>query len=214
MASLVRYFGIRSGTQVLLSSLLREGDIVTLIDQKEPWILEVQAWFVTAFLNARYTLLQIVRREGPKAGQEVPRSKLRLCQIILFRNNDYTNVNFIGLLVSILALLLICGASFREKIVLSVGVGCRKPLSAICRGSATLVEILVFCARKIGRRRWTPAIPHSLADQAARIFPFRRQNHPGFPRSWAWPFWYGNGRSGYDHGLGLEMPGIDPDSSP
>lgn len=190
MASLGRYFRIRTGTQLLLSSLLREGDIVTLIDKKEQWILEVQAWFVTAFLNARYTLLQIVRREGPKRTKEVPDAMLKLCQIILFANSNYTNVDFIGLLLLILALLLIPAFSHRRKIILASGVFAQ----AFAKGCTTVIGVLAFYARKSGRRVLPTFILHFLAGQLAQSFPFRRQSHPEFPRSQFWSFWHENWR--------------------
>ena len=42
---------------------------------------------------------------------------IKLCKLILYQNNDYTNVDFIGLLVSTLALLLLCIFSFGVEII-------------------------------------------------------------------------------------------------
>lgn len=116
MASVGRYFKIRTGTQVLITSVFRQGEgIQDLNYLKEQWTHEVQAWFTTAFLNARYTLLQIVRRDGPERAEDAPEPMLKLCHSVLFQNNGYKNIDFIGLLVTTSALLLICISSFIPK---------------------------------------------------------------------------------------------------
>jgi hypothetical protein len=115
LATVQQYLFLRPGTQVLLSSFFRSGDQMPVFHQKEQWTLELEAWFVTAFLNARYALLQIVRRNGSERAPNTPKPMLKLCKTILYQNNDYTNLDLIGLLVSLSALLLICAFSFTEK---------------------------------------------------------------------------------------------------
>lgn len=61
LGSLQRYFQIRTGSQTLLASVFRQGDIVPFVNREEQWIQEVQAWFTTAFLNTRYSLLHYLR---------------------------------------------------------------------------------------------------------------------------------------------------------
>ena len=126
MASVGRYFQIRTGTQLLITSLFRQGEgIQDVAYQKEQWTLEVQAWFTTAFLNARYTLLQIVRRDGSERAEDIPKPKLKLCHSVLFQNNSYKNIDFIGLLVTTSALLLIYIASFIPKWGGTLAKACR-----------------------------------------------------------------------------------------
>jgi hypothetical protein len=144
MASVERYFNLRTGTQVLITSLLRTGDIIGFGDQNEQWILEVQGWFVTAFLNARYSLLQIVRRNGSKRTGNEPEHMLKLCYSILFQNNDYTNIDFIGLLASISVLLLICVFSLIPKWGGTLWQACRKVWKA-----------LIFYSREFGSQLGT-----------------------------------------------------------
>jgi len=106
MASMHYYFHIRTGARVLLTSVLRETNLVPFINQNEQWVLEVQAWFATAFLNGKYSLLQIVRRSGAKrTGNEV-KSMLKMCHLITFQNNNYANIDFIGFTVSLSVILL------------------------------------------------------------------------------------------------------------
>jgi hypothetical protein len=107
MASMHYYFISRTGSRTLLTSVLRELNIVPFINQEEQWVNEVQAWFVTAFLNGRYSLLQIVRRYGSKPTGDEMKFMLKLCRLILFQTNSYTNVDLIGFLVSVSVLLLI-----------------------------------------------------------------------------------------------------------
>lgn len=110
------YLDIRTGPQILLTNALRIRDEIQYLDEKQQWIREVEALFITAFLNARYSLLQVVRRKGPKRGNDTAEHMLTLCRTTLFRSSDYTNVNFIGLVATILALLLIYAWSHEEKI--------------------------------------------------------------------------------------------------
>jgi hypothetical protein len=116
LGSVERYLSLRTGPQVLLTSLLRIRDEIQFLHTSEQWILEAHAWFVTAFLNARYSLLQVVRRQGEKREGVTQEPWLKLCQTILFRSQDHTNVDFIGLLATVSALLFLLAFSFRDEI--------------------------------------------------------------------------------------------------
>jgi hypothetical protein len=116
MASVKRYLDLRPGTQALFSNLFRVGDTIDMPGSDEPWTLEVFTWFTTAFINSRYSLLQIVRRNGAKRADNVPKSMIKLCRIVLFQSSDHTNVDFIGLMASLSALFLICAASHKDMI--------------------------------------------------------------------------------------------------
>jgi hypothetical protein len=116
-ATVQQYLFLRSGVEALLSSSFRINNVVQVFDQTHQWALEVETWFVTAFLNARYALLQIVRRQGPDRAPDAPKSVFKLCGIILYQNNNYTNVDFIGLIVSTSTLLLICTFSYKPEVI-------------------------------------------------------------------------------------------------
>ena len=116
MASVKRYLDLRPGTQALFSTLFRVGDTIDMPGPTYPWTAEVLTWFTTAFINSRYSLLQIVRRNGPNRAENAPKSMIKLCRIILFQSNEHINVDFVGLMASLSALFLICAASHRDKI--------------------------------------------------------------------------------------------------
>jgi hypothetical protein len=59
------YIFLRSGVEALLSSTFRINHVVKVLSQTHQWAYEVETWFVTAFIKARYALLQVVRRQGP-----------------------------------------------------------------------------------------------------------------------------------------------------
>jgi hypothetical protein len=104
--SMRNYFRYRSGSRVLLTSAMRNGLFVEFIDPKEQWIKEVQAWFVTGFLYSRYSLLQVVRKNGTEETEDGLEETRKICRLVLFQSSSYTNVDLIGLLVSVTALLL------------------------------------------------------------------------------------------------------------
>jgi hypothetical protein len=79
MASVKRYLDLRPGTQALFSKLFRVGETIDMPGSNKPCALEVFTWFTTAFINSRYSLLQIVRRNGPKRADNAPKSMIKLC---------------------------------------------------------------------------------------------------------------------------------------
>ena len=151
MASVKRYLDLRPGTQALFSNLFRVRDTIDMPGLNEPWALEVFTWFTTAFINSRYSLLQIVRRNGPKRADNAPKSMIKLCRMILFQSNDHTNVDFVGLMASLSALFLICTASHKDKIygamrlvAMLIGKGWGKLLLAF--------ESLHKCAKRLHQK--------------------------------------------------------------
>jgi hypothetical protein len=176
MASVGRYFQIRTGTQLLITSIFRQGEgSQGFIYQEEQWISEVQAWFTTAFLNARYTLLQIVRRDGLERAEDAPKPMLKLCHSVLFQNNGYKNIDFIGLLVTTSALLLIYIASLIPKWSGTLAKACRNVKALILKVWAIFkfYEPLYF-----------------LKYLSESSF-FRSQSRARAPRPWS-AFWNGN----------------------
>lgn len=117
-ATVREYLFSRSGVEALLSSSFRINGVVQECHPTRQWVLEMETWFTNAFLNARYGLLQIVRRQGPDRTPDVPQA-FKLCGIILYQNNAYKNVDFIGLVVSTCALLLICAFSYKSEVISS-----------------------------------------------------------------------------------------------
>ncbi|PMD12692.1 hypothetical protein NA56DRAFT_666171 [Hyaloscypha hepaticicola] len=189
MASVDRYLHQRTGTQMLISSLFRAGDVVLdLKDHKEQWISEVKAWFITAFLNGRYSLLQTVRRTGSKRTGNEPEHMLKLCRMVLFQNNDYININFISLLACISVLLLICALS------------CAGAFAEVCSKVWKALSQSTY-AKKL--RDQVVGLYQAYNFHVLLLFldahlPFRRQRQTRFPQSL---FWNRNRRWQFDQRL-------------
>ncbi|PMD42921.1 hypothetical protein L207DRAFT_526152 [Hyaloscypha variabilis F] len=189
MGSVHRYLLQRVGTQVLISSLFRDNFVVSLLDYKEQWILEVQAWFTTAFLNARYALLQIVRQVGSKRTGDEAEQILKICHSVLFQNNDYININFISLLACIVVLLLVCAFSWEP-----LPKACRKAWEVSIYGIGELTRRVQVVYRVCKFHEFLPVLAAFLPQ--SRFFRLRSQAR--FPWS---AFWHGDRRRQDDQGL-------------
>ncbi|PMD34226.1 hypothetical protein L207DRAFT_517428 [Hyaloscypha variabilis F] len=112
------YLHDRRGTQVLLSSILRVSDNVPGIDPSAQWIREVKSWFEVGFLRARFTMLSILEGEGRRPQEPDPTDpldSLRMCDRILFFDDNYTNIDFAGLIATLLTLLVLCMISYTKE---------------------------------------------------------------------------------------------------
>lgn len=85
---------------------------------EEPWIVEIQRWFETSFLQLRYTTFNLLRPDPRNLSwpSSLP-SRETLCSRILFSTSDYQNFDLIQLLIVQSGLLIICVASFAKEIV-------------------------------------------------------------------------------------------------
>lgn len=109
-------FYLRTSPDMLVTSLSRQGDLVNWVPENEGWIGEVKSWFQMAFITTKYQVMQIITRDSTKRAKDAPASIFKICGVVIFQTNEYTNINFIGLLVTICSFLLICAASFWSKI--------------------------------------------------------------------------------------------------
>jgi hypothetical protein len=120
-ATVQRYLLARRGTQSLLSSQYRSNQLINFIDPKEQWVKEVTAWFETAFLQARYGEFHLLQRDRPP--KDFPEEILALkkkfgetCNRILFFDGNYTNIDFIQLMILLSCLMVPWIISFRDPI--------------------------------------------------------------------------------------------------
>jgi hypothetical protein len=121
-ASVRHYLSEDRGTAVMLSYPLtqRWKTSVTYIDAKEQWILELKAWFETAFIKARY--LEINIRGHPGAIIAKPEGWIgegdldRFCEQMLFTDVNYNNVDFIQFLIITSCLIVLCLLSISKTI--------------------------------------------------------------------------------------------------
>jgi hypothetical protein len=151
MASMKRLFSIRTDPGMLLTSLTRLQDTVDNINSSEQWIGEVHAWFLTAFITARYNFMHIVTRDDVKRAKDAPAPMVKICGIVLFQSNGYTNINFIGLLVSVSSLLLICAASHWSKVSRAM----RKIVSVVGKGWQLISFIFILLFQPYWSRFWS-----------------------------------------------------------
>jgi hypothetical protein len=178
--SLFNYLHVRRGTQVLLTSIYRLSEVVPYINPTEQWVSEVQAWFETAFLRARFTMLSVVQRAGPRTKQpdlDEAVDPTYLCDRILFLDDNYTNVDFLGLMATLSALLILCAISYTAEIIAAsekVAQICKKGYVWALPHIQTLFTLLRSGLVAILPQSWT------------RNSWLRQWSHPAFPFSQLW----------------------------
>jgi hypothetical protein len=78
---------------------------------REPWVVEVETWFMKAFLSGILSIqdgaLYAILDFDPGFSSEYIR-EWKSCGRILFHNGDFTNINWIGLWITTVSLILIC----------------------------------------------------------------------------------------------------------
>jgi hypothetical protein len=169
VGSVRSYLTVQTGTKLLLTSIFRRGDHVAYIDPLEQWVQEVQTWFETSFLRARFYWLQVVQPEGTppqKPNISNPFDRVHLCDRILFFDDDYSNIDFIGLMATISTILILFILSFMVKMIKIF-----KVFMHIC--------YIIYLAY------------HSVSSWAQGLG-VRRQTRPTFPQSQFWHWWRDN----------------------
>ena len=131
----------------------------TLLDDPlEQWIREVEFWFIRALLGGIFVVQNRARYRHDdikNISKEVFESSL--CDRVLFRHKDYTNINWIGLCASTTTLISICLVSFlNSQVQKAFG-----KLSAIFLQRAKQYSITVW--------RWTECHLHSVQHFAFTI---------------------------------------------
>ena len=78
---------------------------------REPWAVEVETWFMKAFLSGIFSIqdgaLYTIQDLDPAFSSDYIR-EWKLCGRILFHNGDFTNINWIGFWITTASLTLIC----------------------------------------------------------------------------------------------------------
>lgn len=158
--------------------LATENQIIT--NTEELWITEVETWFRNSVLNG---ILFAQNRARIQLGNwsDYYRTdygnERRLCNHILYRNPNYTNINWIGLWIANTVLILICLTSFIVKKFGQYTIGAWKfflettkclwrKLIPIGRTLRREVEILVFI--KELSKTWK-RLPHSPVPRTSVI---------------------------------------------
>jgi hypothetical protein len=116
MANLFKYFDSRFGVYEYLSMRIENHKMVPLRRRKslnkeiqwldsdtEEWIIEVETWFMKAYLSGILTVQDGAMFAKPNLtiglSPEYIR-KWKLCGRVLFHNQDFTNINWIGLWIT------------------------------------------------------------------------------------------------------------------
>ena len=177
------YFRIQIPTSPLLVDSLP-------IDKREHWILLVETWFMKARLEGILRVQGAARFKVPlnhALGTHLAFKKdfgkeYLSCHRILFRNANYTNINWIGLWVITGLLVILCIASYRVKWL-------DKMTRATFRG---LISLREYLARKLILA--AKALKFSvLAPGHQNNFPIRERLSGSWVRScisWATSGWF------------------------
>lgn len=91
-----------------------------IYSEDEPWTLEVETWFMKAILStifqvrmgAKYHLVDFSKYNFEPEFEKAFIQQWATCGRVLFRDGDYTNINWIGFYTTTAALLLICFISY------------------------------------------------------------------------------------------------------
>jgi len=83
------------------------------LDEERQWIIELQAWFETAFLKTRFDIYHLYDGNNTK---HLPHAETD-CTRILFHVSSYTNIDFIQFSLILSCLVLLCAISFWESIL-------------------------------------------------------------------------------------------------
>jgi hypothetical protein len=89
---------------------LRMGNIRWLDSDTEQWVTEVETWFMKAYLSGILTIQDGAMFALPNVDAGFSPEYMRdwrLCGRILFHNQDFTNINWVGFFITIAACILV-----------------------------------------------------------------------------------------------------------
>ncbi|KAF4332665.1 hypothetical protein FBEOM_13536 [Fusarium beomiforme] len=86
------------------------------INSRQQWIRNVKAWFETSLLDYRLYLLANLAEDGRFGGLKKGRVRENLCGHVLFLDGDFTNINFLGLIITLVFIVIITGCSHAERL--------------------------------------------------------------------------------------------------
>jgi hypothetical protein len=119
-ATAFHYLSAR-GISALLSSQSQTWNTFTVpIDPLQQWTWDVMAWFESSFLLFRVYLQSMIT--GERRGAFITDEELRemLCGHVLFLDNNYTNINFLGLMMTLTAITIISAFSYAKQLTTAV----------------------------------------------------------------------------------------------
>lgn len=109
----------------------------------EQWHWEVRSWFELSFLITKFSLFASV--QGVNNTSRYPDDHFRytdwICSQVLLLDDNYTNVNFIGLMATFAGLLMLCLLSLAETIVVWIRGG-KKVCWKLCQRVGVVLKRL------------------------------------------------------------------------
>ena len=118
--SMYDYIGYRWIFNRLVPPLQRSiGASGKIDDRNEQWAIEVEKWFMKALIGGLLSIRDGMRWNTDRTVSRLPIEEKRrytLCGRVLFRDSGHTNINCLGLVVTLVALSLICFSKTLERI--------------------------------------------------------------------------------------------------
>lgn len=86
------------------------------IDPFNQWTWDVRAWFESSFLLFRVHLFEIITGKRANTGDISEQMRNKICGHALFLDGDYTNVNLLGLIVTLASVVILSICSHLEQL--------------------------------------------------------------------------------------------------
>ena len=139
----------------------------------EQWIIEFKAWMEASLLQARYMMSSILLKP------QVPSDALQYTQIskycshIMFLDGNYTNFDFIQLLIIVCCFVLLCALSFELGLLTAARQLCTFCGNVIGGAAVALGEMRQPVLKHLQAARWSASRP---------LWPWRRGELSDLPQ--------------------------------
>ena len=144
-----------------ISSLLAwDGEFLSGIDPNEQWIIELKAWMEVSLLRARYMMSSILLKPPQTHSDGLQYTQIsKYCSRVMFLDGNYTNFDFVQLLIIVCCLVLLCALSFESGLLAAA-----RQLSTFCCnvvGGATIAleELRQLVLKHLQAARWSASRP-------------------------------------------------------
>jgi hypothetical protein len=158
-----------------VSSLLAwDGFMSPGIDPNEQWIIELKAWMEASLLRARYMMSSILLKPPQTLSDTLQYHQIsKYCSRVMFLDGNYTNFDFIQLLIIVCCLVLLCVLSFESEL-LAAARQLRTFYGNVIGGAAVaLAEMRQPVLKHLQAARWSASRP---------LWPWRRGELSDLPQ--------------------------------
>ncbi|PMD62285.1 uncharacterized protein K444DRAFT_716808 [Hyaloscypha bicolor E] len=141
------------------------GNRLTGIDPNEQWIIELKAWMEASLLQARYMMSSILLKpQAPSDALQYTQTS-KYCSRIMFLDGNYTNFDFIQLLIIVCCFVLLCALSFESGLLAAARQLCTFCGNVIGGAAVALGEMRQPVLKHLQAARWSASRP---------LWPWRR----------------------------------------